>query len=60
MRLLRPLCVLAMTGMLLAGCVKRTLLIESDPPGAKVWINETPAGITAATSPVSKRADSGR
>ena len=46
MRLLRSLCVLAMTGMLLTGCVKRTLLIESDPPGAKVWINETPAGIT--------------
>ena len=22
------------------GCVKRTILIESDPPGAKVWVNE--------------------
>ena len=23
-----------------SGCVKRTILVESDPPGAKVWINE--------------------
>lgn len=29
----------AMAGVL-AGCVKRTILIESDPPGAEVWINE--------------------
>jgi len=26
--------------LLASGCVKRTILIESDPPGAKVWINE--------------------
>ncbi len=24
----------------LAGCVRRSILIESDPPGAKIWINE--------------------
>lgn len=29
-----------------SGCVKRTLLIESDPPGAKVWINEHSVGVT--------------
>ncbi|MBI1952957.1 MAG: HEAT repeat domain-containing protein [Candidatus Omnitrophica bacterium] len=28
------------------GCVKRTIVIESNPPGAKVWINEHPAGTT--------------
>ncbi len=28
------------------GCVKRTIIVESDPPGAKVWINEHPAGVT--------------
>ncbi len=32
--------------LLPTGCVKRTILIESDPPGAKVWINEHPAGVT--------------
>lgn len=25
---------------LLAGCVKRTIVVESNPPGARVWINE--------------------
>ncbi len=29
-----------------AGCVKRTILIESDPPGASVRINEHPVGTT--------------
>ena len=28
------------TGLLVTGCVKRTILVESDPPGATVWINE--------------------
>ena len=40
------LLLLAMTLGLSAGCVKRTLLIDSVPPGAKVWINEHPAGTT--------------
>lgn len=26
----------------LTGCVKRTILIESNPPGARVWVNEHP------------------
>ena len=42
MRLLRALCALAMTTGLLAGCVKRTIVVESDPPGARVWVNEQP------------------
>jgi len=25
---------------LLAGCVKRTIVVESEPPGARVWVNE--------------------
>ena len=33
----------------LAGCVKRSIVIESDPPGARVWINEHPSGITPVT-----------
>ncbi|MBI3317697.1 MAG: HEAT repeat domain-containing protein [Candidatus Omnitrophica bacterium] len=33
----------------LTGCVKRTMVIESDPPGATVWINETKAGTTPLT-----------
>lgn len=38
------LCLLSSTLCLLAltGCVKRTIVIESDPPGARVWINEHP------------------
>lgn len=38
------LCLLALTG-----CVKRAIVIESDPPGARVWINEHPAGVTPIT-----------
>ena len=32
--------------LLPTGCVKRTILIESEPAGAKVWINEHPFGAT--------------
>ena len=32
-----------------AGCVKRTIVIESDPSGAQVWINEHPMGSTPVT-----------
>lgn len=46
MRSVRALCLLAAGGLLLTGCVKRTLFIDSEPSGAKVWINETPAGVT--------------
>lgn len=30
----------------LAGCVKRSILIETDPPGAQLWINEHEIGKT--------------
>ncbi len=30
----------------LAGCVKRSILIETDPPGAQLWINEHAIGKT--------------
>ena len=46
MKSLRPLLVLSLAPLLLVGCVKRMILVESDPPGAKVWINEHPAGVT--------------
>lgn len=34
--------------LLLAGCVNRTIVVESDPPGARIWINEHPVGVTPA------------
>ena len=37
---------LAAASLLLTGCVKRTILIESEPAGAKVWINEHSVGST--------------
>lgn len=42
--LLSACCLLSLTG-----CVKRAILVESDPPGAKVWINGHPVGVTPAT-----------
>ena len=36
----------AAAAILLGGCVKRTIVIESNPPGAKVWINQRLAGVT--------------
>ena len=32
--------------MLNTGCVERRLSITSEPPGARVWINDTEAGVT--------------
>lgn len=46
MKHLRFLTLAVATSLLLAGCVKRMILIESEPPGAKVWINEHPSGNT--------------
>jgi len=37
--------------LLLSGCVKRTLLIESDPPGALVYLNDEEVGRTPVTVP---------
>ena len=48
----RGLVVLAAFAALgLAGCVERVLLIRTDPPGARVWVN----GKDRGTSPVSVR-----
>jgi HEAT repeat protein len=35
--------------VLSSGCVKRTILVETDPPGAQLWINGTVAGKTPVT-----------
>ena len=35
--------------LLLPGCVKRTLVVESNPPGARLWINEHRVGVTPFT-----------
>jgi hypothetical protein len=34
-----------------AGCISRSLLIESEPPGARVSLNGTPVGETPVTVP---------
>ena len=50
----KTLCVmsaLALGTLLLGGCVKRTLLIESDPPGALVYLNDEEVGRTPVTVP---------
>ncbi len=39
----------ALCAVFLAGCVERTIVIESDPPGATVWVNEHPVGPTPLT-----------
>ena len=41
MRRLLPLLALCLTG-----CVQRALVVESDPPGAEVWIDGEPAGLS--------------
>lgn len=35
--------------VVLSGCVKRTIIVASDPPGASVWINEHAVGKTPVT-----------
>lgn len=42
---------LALSTLFLTGCVKRTLLIESDPPGALVYLNDQEVGRTPITVP---------
>ena len=34
--------------LLAAGCVERRLVVESDPPGARVWVNGAEGGRTPA------------
>lgn len=40
---------LLLTTLAASGCVKRTLLIESDPPGALVFLNDEEEGRTPVT-----------
>lgn len=43
---------LVLLGVALAcGCVERTMVIRSDPPGAPVWVNEDYAGTTPLVHP---------
>lgn len=37
--------------LLVAGCVERTLVIRSEPSGARVVVNGRPAGVTPVTFP---------
>ncbi|MCM8794840.1 MAG: HEAT repeat domain-containing protein [Candidatus Omnitrophica bacterium] len=41
--------VLIIAGLSLSGCVKRTILVETDPPGAQLWINGRLIGKTPAS-----------
>jgi len=43
--------VVAGLALALGGCVERSLLIQSDPSGAKVWVN----GVDRGTTPVTVR-----
>ena len=50
----RPVTLLSLLVLLLlsqAGCVKRSLLVKSDPPGAVVFINDSEVGQTPVTVP---------
>src|SRR5262245_38992736 len=40
---------LILSAVLLAGCVRRTMTIESDPPGALVYMNNQEVGRTPVT-----------
>ena len=39
--------------LLLCGCVQRTLVIESEPPGAEVWMDGEKSGVTPLRLPFS-------
>lgn len=46
----RLILVCAIAGLVLSGgCVKRTLLIKSDPPGAVAYVDERHVGVTPVT-----------
>ncbi len=39
----------ALSAALLSGCVKRSIIVDTDPPGAELWINGHPMGKTPVT-----------
>ncbi|MGE0707054.1 MAG: PEGA domain-containing protein [Planctomycetota bacterium] len=43
---------LLVTALVLAGCVERELVIESDPDGVEVFVDGTLAGVTSGGAPV--------
>jgi hypothetical protein len=46
------LLLLAVAAVAVGGCVRRSLTIRSEPPGAQVWLNDQPAGTTPLTHPL--------
>lgn len=52
-RLLRTALGCALLALLLrpVGCVERSITIETDPPGAMVWVNAEEKGMTPVTVP---------
>ena len=46
-----PLLLLAISAILLPGCVERSLLIRTEPAGARVFLNGQDKGITPAKIP---------
>lgn len=46
-----PKLLLVTAGLLLTGCVERTITITSDPPGALVYLNDEEVGRTPVTVP---------
>ncbi len=43
------LALLATVGMSLAGCVERTITVRSDPPGARIYLDDVERGETPCT-----------
>jgi len=39
----------ALIGLVLGGCVERTLVVTSDPPGTRVYLDTVPRGFTPLT-----------
>ena len=42
-----------LTALLLCGCVERALVVETDPPGAEVWIDGEMEGLSPVRVPFS-------
>jgi len=47
----KPAPALILAALLLPGCVQRTLLLKTDPPGARVLVNGVPMGVAPIEVP---------
>ncbi|MEM1331626.1 MAG: PEGA domain-containing protein [Planctomycetota bacterium] len=49
-RRLGGVCAATLVLLSLTGCVERRMFVTTEPPGARVWINDTQAGVTPLTA----------